>query len=63
MRVHDLRHTYATLMLENGIPVHKVAQVLGHSSPNVTSAVYSHVTKQMDADAISAMERILAGSA
>lgn len=60
IRVHDLRHTYATLMLEQSIPVHKVAQALGHSNPNITSAVYSHVTKKMDSDALSAMEAILA---
>lgn len=59
IRVHDLRHTYATLMLEQGIPVHKVAQMLGHANPNITSAVYSHVTKKMDSDALSAMEAIL----
>jgi integrase len=47
-------------MPEQGIPIHKVAQMLGHSNPNITSAVYSHITNKMDSDALSAMEEILA---
>ena len=34
--VHDLRHTWATLALTGGVPVHVVSARLGHSSPSIT---------------------------
>jgi integrase len=38
---HDLRHTYATLLLSRGVPVHLVSRMLGHSNPTVTLNVYA----------------------
>lgn len=43
IRLHDLRHTHATLLLTNGVPVHVVSQRLGHASPVITMTVYAHV--------------------
>ena len=43
LRPHDLRHTAATLMLSAGAPLTAVSAVLGHSSPQVTAEIYSHV--------------------
>ena len=40
--VHGLRHTYASLLIENQIEVLTIAEVLGHENPNVTLSVYSH---------------------
>lgn len=45
--LHCLRHTHATQLLEV-LPVHPVSQRLGHSSPVVTSAIYSHVLKRAE---------------
>jgi integrase len=42
IRLHDLRHTHATILLVNGKPVHVVSQRLGHASPVVTLTVYAH---------------------
>lgn len=42
LRFHDLRHRYATTLLEQGVPVHHVAQRLGHANPTMTLAVYAH---------------------
>lgn len=42
VRLHDGRHSAATLMLEGGEPVHTVAQILGHSKPSITLDVYAH---------------------
>ena len=42
---HTLRHTAATLALEDGISPHVVAAVLGHASVATTLGVYAHVTK------------------
>ena len=41
-RLHDLRHTAATLMLANGVPVGDVSDRLGHSTPGFTLTVYRH---------------------
>jgi integrase len=43
IRLHDLRHTHATLLLLAGQPVHVVSQRLGHASAVVTMTVYAHV--------------------
>ena len=42
IRVHDLRHGAASLMLAQGIPVPVVAELLGHATPAITMAIYSH---------------------
>jgi integrase len=43
IRLHDLRHTHASLLLSAREPVHVVSRRLGHASPSVTMAVYAHV--------------------
>lgn len=42
IRFHDLRHTYASLLLSRGVPVVYVSQQLGHSTPNITFSIYAH---------------------
>jgi integrase len=44
VRFHDLRHSAATIMLMQGIPLKTVSDVLGHSSIRVTADVYGHST-------------------
>jgi integrase len=39
---HHTRHTFATLSLRRGVPLHVVARYLGHSSPEITLRVYAH---------------------
>jgi site-specific recombinase XerD len=43
IRSHDLRHSTATLLIEQGQPIPTVARMLGHD-PAMTARVYSHVT-------------------
>jgi integrase len=43
MRWHDLRHTYASLMLAAGIPPYKLSRWMGHASLVTTDTVYSHL--------------------
>jgi integrase len=43
IRMHDLRHTHATLMMKQGVNPKIVQERLGHSSFAVTMDVYSHV--------------------
>lgn len=42
---HEMRHTTATLLLESGIPINNVSELLGHASSVVTSRIYAHATK------------------
>jgi integrase len=42
IRFHDLRHTYASLMIASGVDVVRVSRLLGHSSPTITLNVYAH---------------------
>ena len=51
IRLHDLRHTWATLALKAGVDVKVVSERLGHSSPVVTWTIYQHVVKGMQTDA------------
>ena len=47
MRFHDLRHTYATLSIQNGDDIMTVSENLGHATVAFTLDVYGHVTEQM----------------
>ncbi|MBA2326572.1 MAG: tyrosine-type recombinase/integrase [Actinobacteria bacterium] len=51
IRLHDLRHSAATVMLEQGVPLKVVTERLGHSSTRVTSDLYQHVGETMQDDA------------
>lgn len=48
IRLHDLRHTWATLALQAGVPVKIVSERLGHSTTSITSDTYSHVTPRRE---------------
>lgn len=47
VELHTLRHTAATLMLTNGVPLTTVSRVLGHGSIAVTSDLYGHVSPEV----------------
>ena len=51
IRLHDLRHTHATLLLEDGVDVKTVSERLGHDSIQTTLELYGHVTPRMRASA------------
>ena len=63
IRVYDLRHTHASLMLSAGVPVHVVSARLGHASAKMTLDVYGHVLQDQQEDAVDAYERYLAAEA
>jgi integrase len=42
---HMFRHTFATTLLTNGVPIEDVAILLGHSTPAITAKYYSHFVK------------------
>lgn len=43
IRFHDLRHTYASLLIASGEDIVRVSRLLGHASPTVTLNVYTHM--------------------
>jgi integrase len=61
IRVHDLRHTYATLALAAGIHPKVVSERLGHSTVAFTMDVYSHAVPGMEADAAEKIAALIFG--
>jgi integrase len=61
IRLHDLRHTSATLLLLAGVPVHVVAARLGHSDPAITLRTYSHLLPTSGKDAAARLGAALYG--
>jgi integrase len=52
IRLHDVRHTFATLALQAGVPPKVVADILGHASVAFTMDTYSHAIPAMQEDAV-----------
>jgi integrase len=59
IRLHDLRHTAATLALQAGVPISVVSRWLGHKSTQMTFDVYSHVVPEMHDDSVDRVEATL----
>jgi len=57
--VHDLRHPYATLSLQNGDDVKTVQQNLGHATAAFTLDRYGHVSERMKDDSAARMEKYI----
>lgn len=62
VRFHDLRHTFATLALQNGVDVKTVSGMLGHFSAGFTLDTYAHVTTAAQRQAANTMGTILSGA-
>lgn len=59
IRLHDLRHTNATLMLKSKIPAKVASERLGHSNTATTLDIYSHVLKSMQEEAADKLDKML----
>ena len=55
IRFHDLRHTFATLALQNGVDVKTVSSMLGHYDAGFTLRTYTHATRQKQDEAAQTM--------
>lgn len=62
VRFHDLRHTFATLALQNGVDVKTVSGMLGHFSAGFTLDTYAHITSAAQRQAAQTMGNVLAGT-
>lgn len=59
VRFHDLRHTFATLALQNGVDIKTVSGMLGHFSAGFTLDTYAHVTTAAQKEAANTMGSVL----
>ena len=59
IRFHDLRHTFASLMLKNGENPKIIQEFLGHSSVAFTLDTYSHIIQGMGEEAIARFNEVL----
>lgn len=55
---HALRHTFATLLLMNGVDIKTVSELLGHSDISVTYNTYIHVIKEQKAKAVASLPNL-----
>lgn len=62
VRIHDLRHTAATLMLRGGINPKVVSERLGHATVSITLDTYSHVLPDLQREAAVVLDGILVGN-
>lgn len=59
VRLHDLRHTAASLLLAQHVPARVVMEILGHSQIALTMNTYSHVAPEVSREAADRMARVL----
>ena len=59
VRFHNLRHTFATLALQNGVDIKTVYSMLGHYSAGFTLDTYTHVTTPAQMEAANTMGSVL----
>jgi integrase len=62
LRLHDLRHTHAMLLLKAGVPIKVVSERLGHATPGFTMATYQHVLPGMQAEAARTFAAVIAST-
>jgi integrase len=60
LRIHDLRHAHATLLLGQGVHPKVVSERLGHASVNITLDTYSHLLPGLQEAAALALDSVLA---
>jgi integrase len=56
-RFHDLRHTFASILLNEGESMKVIQELLGHSTITTTMDIYSHVAKQTKKNSIELLEK------
>ena len=59
IRFHDLRHSCASVLLAQGVPIKQIQEWLGHSDMSTTANIYSHLDAVTKADTGAAMSKAL----
>ena len=63
IRFHDLRHTHASLLVADGVPIKVVSERLGHAHPSFTMHTYQHLLPGMSAAAAERFATLVTGAA
>ena len=56
VRIHDLRHTAASILMARSVPARVVQELLGHSTISLTLGTYSHTTPALHQEAANQMD-------
>jgi integrase len=59
IRLHDLRHTFASVMHQGGATIKEIAEMMGHSDTSTTSRIYTHLFDKTHKEKLSIMSKIL----
>ena len=59
--LHQVRHSFATIALEQGVDVLNVSELLGHSSAAITQTVYQHSRPERVRDAVNTISKAIGG--
>ena len=59
IRVHDLRHTAATILLENDVDIKLVSRQLRHSDTGITQNLYQHVTERLESKIANTLDSLM----
>ena len=62
IRVHDLRHSYVSALINAGVPITTISKLVGHTSVEVTWKVYSHLYPDTLSDAIDIFDQMMASN-
>jgi len=58
IRIHDLRHSHATILINNGVNIVAVSKRLGHSSISMTLEIYTHLLQKTDDEMMQTIENL-----
>ncbi len=58
IRIHDLRHSHATILINNGVNIVAVSKRLGHSDINMTLKVYTHLLEKNADELVDKLEKL-----
>lgn len=58
IRIHDMRHSHATLLINNDVNIHVIAERLGHSSTKTTERVYAHLYEENKKQVVDLLESL-----
>lgn len=59
LRVHDLRHSHASMLINNGVDVYIVSKRLGHKNILTTINVYAHLYEERESEVLEVLDSLI----
>lgn len=59
IRIHDLRHSYCSLLINGGFPLSTIAHLMGHSTTEITQKVYTHIYPEANTEVLAYMDKLI----